>query len=155
MLADKVNQNLKDFGLLTSEEKCSWKVSQVIEWTGWRIDTAEFKIYVTERKLVKAEKKLDQLIVLVGKSIKVKTLSSVVGLLISFGLAVGRSARFFTRFSPMQVAKVVDAHGWGASMVMPGEVVKELRFWRENLRSLNGQRIRKMAGVQVVCPQLL
>ena len=61
---------------------------------------------------------------LVGKSIKVKTLSSVVGLLISFGLAVGRVARFFTRFSTMVVVKVVEAHSWGASMVMLVEVVK-------------------------------
>ena len=89
VLVDRVIQNLKDFGLLTSEEKCSWEVTQVFEWMGWRIDTVEFKIYVLERKLIKAEEKLDQLIVLVGRSIKVKTLSSIVGLLISFGLAVG------------------------------------------------------------------
>ena len=48
-----MKKDLEDFGLLTSEEKCGWTVSQVIEWTGWRIDTAEFKIYVTERKLIK------------------------------------------------------------------------------------------------------
>lgn len=55
----------------------------------------------------------------------------------------------------MQVAKVVDAYGWDASMVMTEEVIKELRFWRKNLRILNGQKIRKMAGVQVVRPQML
>ena len=58
--ADEVKKDLEDFRLLISEEKCSWTVSQVIEWTGWRIDTAEFKIYVTERKFIKAERKLDQ-----------------------------------------------------------------------------------------------
>ena len=68
----------------------------MFEWTGWRIDTVEFKIYVLERKLIKAEEKLDQLITLVGRSIKVKTLSSFMGLFISFGgLAMGRAARFF------------------------------------------------------------
>ena len=40
-------------------------------------------------------------------------------------------------------------------MVMSVEVVKELRFWRKDLRSLNSQRIRNMVGVQVVRPQLL
>ena len=49
---DDVKRDLEDFGLLISEEKCNWTVSQVIKWTGWRIDTAEFKIYITERKLI-------------------------------------------------------------------------------------------------------
>jgi hypothetical protein len=35
------------------------------------------------------------------------------------------------------------------------EVLAELRFWRENLRALNGQKIRRRAGVQVVQPKML
>ena len=154
-LADKVKSNLAKFGLLTSEEKCSWTVSQEIEWTGWRINTAEFKIYVPERKLVKAEEKLEELLKSVGKKVKVKAISSIVGLIISFGLAVGRAARFHTRFSTMEVARVVEGQGWGAMVVMSVEVIAELRFWKANLRRLNGQRIRKMAGVQVLRPKLL
>ena len=154
-VADRVRRNLADFGLLTSDDKCTWKVSQEIEWTGWRINTAEFMIYVPERKLGKAEAKLDELLKSVGKRIKVKSISSIVGLIISFGLAMGRAARFHTRFSTMEVARVVEAQGWGASVVMPAEVIGELKFWRENLRRLNGQRIRKAAGVQVVRPRLL
>ena len=54
-----------------------------------------------------------------GKRIKVKSISSIVGLIISFGLAMVRAARFHTRFSTMEVARVVEAQGWGASVVMP------------------------------------
>ena len=54
---------------------------------------------MSERKIVKAEDKLEVLLRRVGQVIKVKELASVVGLIISFGLAVGRSARFYTRFS--------------------------------------------------------
>ena len=154
-LADKVRANLADFGLLTSDEKCSWTVSQELEWTGWRINTAEFMIYVPERKLVKAEQKLEELLKAVGKRIKVKTICSIVGLIISFGLAVGRAARFHTRFSTMEVARVVETQGWGAMVVLSGEVITELQFWKANLRRLNGQPIRKMAGVQVLRPKLL
>ena len=46
-LANRVKANLHEFGLLTSDKKCTW-----------RINTAEFKIYVTEKKLLKAELKL-------------------------------------------------------------------------------------------------
>ena len=39
--------------------------------------------------------------------------------------------------------------------MLPLEVVAELRYWKANLRRLNGQRIRKEMGVQVVRPKLL
>ena len=39
---------------MTSEDKCTWRVTQEIEWTGWRINTKDFMIYVPERKIVKA-----------------------------------------------------------------------------------------------------
>ena len=71
----------------------------------------EFKIYVTERKLVKAEQKLEELLEQRSKKIKVRDLSSVVGLLISFGQSMGRAARFHTRFSTIEVARVVDKQG--------------------------------------------
>ena len=113
-------------------------MTQELEWTGWRINTAEFKIYVTEKKLLKAELKLDVLLRMRGKKIKVKDLCSVVGLIISFDLGVGRAARFHTRLSTMKVAKVVDERGWGSFLVMSCHVMEELSFWRENVRSLNG-----------------
>ena len=98
-MADRVKRDLNKFGLVISEDKCTWEVTQELEWTGWRINTKEFMIYVTERKVVKAEERLEQLLVQVGKKVKVKELGSLVGLIISFGLAVGRSARFYTQFA--------------------------------------------------------
>ena len=38
---------------------------------------------------------------------------------------------------------------------MTEEVLAELRFWRENLRALNGQKICRRAGIQVVQPRML
>jgi hypothetical protein len=84
---------------MTSEDKCTWKVTQEIEWTGWRINTKDFMIYVPERKILKAVGKLELLLAQAGQDVKVKELASLVGLVISFGLAVGSSARFYTRFS--------------------------------------------------------
>ena len=46
----------------------------------------------------------------------------MVGLIISFGLAVGRSARFYTRFSAIEVASVAEEKGWEAWLVLPVEV---------------------------------
>ena len=70
-------------------------MTQGSEWTGWHIDTLEFMISVPERKIVKVEGELEALLQREVQVIKVKELSSVVGLIIiSFGLAAGRSARF-------------------------------------------------------------
>jgi hypothetical protein len=84
-VADVVRADLARFGLMTSEDKCSWTVTQEIEWTGWRIDTADFMIYVPERKIAKTEDKLEALLSRAGQAVKVKELASVVGLVISFG----------------------------------------------------------------------
>ena len=154
VMADRVKEDLAMFGLMTSEDKCTWKVTQEIEWTGWRIDTKDFMIYVPERKIVKAEGKLELLLAQVGNDVKVKELASLLGLIISFGLAVGRSARFHTRFSTIEVARTTEK-GWGACLVLTEEVLAELRFWVENLRALSGQKIRRGAGVQVVQPKML
>ena len=86
---------------------------------------------------------------------KVKELGSLVGLIISFRLAVGRSARFYTRFSTIEVARVAEEKGWSTCLVLTEEVLSELRFWKENLRKLNGQKICREAGVQVVRPRML
>ena len=154
-MSDRVKKDLADFGLIASEDKCFWKVTQEMEWTGWLINTKDFMIYVPERKIVKAEEKLEWLLAQVGKEVKVKELGSLVGLIISFGLAVGRAARFYTRFATIEVARVAEEKGWNAWLVLPVEVLAELRFWRENLRKLNGQKIRREAGVQVVRPKML
>ena len=153
--ADMMKGDLDRFGLMTSDNKCTWEVTQDIVWTGWRINTARFMIFVPEEKLLRAEEKVNFILRKVGKAVKVKELSSVVGTIISFGLALGRVARFHTRFSSMQIAEVAEKRGWAASLVFQPEVVEELRFWEKNLRRLNGQRIRKTAGVQVVRPLML
>ena len=56
--------------------------------------------------------KLDQLLVKVGKKVKLKELSSVGGLIISFGLAVGGLVSFHTRFSTIEVARVSEEAAW-------------------------------------------
>ena len=154
-MAGMVKKDLEYFGLLTSDDKCQWKVTQELEWTGLRINTKEFKVYIPDWKLEKAEGKLDLLLVKLGQLVPVKELASVVGLIISFGLGMGRACRFYTRFSSMQVAKVSREQGWKSNILLEEETVRELRFWRLNMKRLNGQMIRKAPGVKVMRPREL
>ena len=43
-VSDVIKEDLAQFGLMTSEDKCTWTVTQEIEWTGWRINMWEFMI---------------------------------------------------------------------------------------------------------------
>ena len=128
-MADKVKRDLNEFGLIISEDKCTWEVTQELGCSGWRVNTKEFMIYVPEQKVVKAEKKLDELLLKVGKKVKLRELSSVVGLIISFGLAMDRLARFYTRFFTIEVAKVLEERGWEAWLVLSVEILEELHYW--------------------------
>ena len=40
-------------------------------------------------------------------------------------------------------------------MVLSEEVMVEVRYWVRNLRELNGQKIRRQAGGQVVQPRMM
>ena len=150
-----MRSDLSDLGLLVSEEKCNWNVSQEVVWTGLRINTREFKVYIPDMKIERAEAKLVELLEKKDEEVELKKLASVVGLVISFGPGMGRACRFFTRFSSIIIAKVSEESGWKSKVKMPEEVVKELYYWRKNLRVLNGQMIRKSPGVKVVRPRMV
>ena len=54
-----------------------------------------------------------------------------------------------------QTPVVVDKQGWNGFVLMLSKMIGELMFWEKNLRILNGQSIRKRAGVMVVHPKML
>ena len=146
--ADSVREDLRHLGLITSEEKCCWKVSQTAEWTGFKWNTREFKVYLTDKKKKRLEDQAKKL--LAKKTMRIKELASLVGLIVSCGPAVGRAARFRTRFASIQVAEAVEKSGWNGELEVEHEVKEELRFWAENLDSVDGQLIRKTASVENV-----
>ena len=43
----------------------------------------------------------------------------------------------------VRIAEVTDLWGWKGKLLLGDRVVEELCFWRDNLVSLNGHRMRK------------
>ena len=72
------------------------------------------------------------------------------GLIIFCAPAIGRMARFRTRLRTMWIQHIADTFGWKGVGDLSEEVLEELRFWRDNLDSYNGQMIRTAAGVTTV-----
>ena len=85
-----------------------------------------------------------------AKLMKVRRITKVTGLIGSFSLAMGNVARFHTRGMLTQVARVVNRGDWESECVPDKKVVAELKFWKENLRSLNGWTMR-LAGDVSYC----
>ena len=71
------------------------------------------------------------------KTMRIKELASFVGLVVSCGPAVGRASRFRTRFASIQVAEAVEKYGWKGELRLEPEVREEVRFWAENVESVD------------------
>jgi hypothetical protein len=154
-LARAVQADLRHFGLLTSEAKCNWTVSQELEWTGFKFDTARFMVFIPDWKVRSILSKLKCLLAKAkgGRPVSMKELSSAISSVGACGIALGRVARFRTRFSMMQVARVTQDKGWSESRAreaIEAPALEEIEFWRDNLERLNGAPIRNRPGIQVV-----
>ena len=138
-----VRQDLINYGLLISESKCSWGARRSLEWTGFIFDTVSFQLWVPEAKLVRAQAKVEGLLVARSDLVSVRDLASLAGLLVSFGPAMGEVVRFNTRAMMIRIAEVTEVQGWSAKIELGYRVVEELLFWRQNIVVVNGHIMRK------------
>ena len=149
-LSRRVHQDLLDFGLLISEDKCSWGARTRIQWVGFVWDTRKFMLYLPEDKLERVLRVVEELWKKEGERVHIKEVASVCGLLGSIRPAVGDIARFRTRELLMMVARGEQEVGWGGKVVLSEGAVRELMYWHDKLQQLNGCLIRSDPGVVVV-----
>ena len=141
--SEQVRSDLERYGLLVSEKKCNWGARKKLVWTGFEWDTEEFKLMVPEKKIERALLRVKELLSKRGKGVKVREIASVAGLIGSFNLAMGEVTKFHTRSLLMKVAEIVNAFGWNGWGLVGERGEEELRFWLQNMRGLNGNRMRK------------
>ena len=142
-----VRADLIVLGLLISEEKCSWGARKILEWTGFVWDTVCFQLSVTDRKIEKAAALVSELSSLIGQVV-IRQVAGLVGLLRSFYLAMGPRSRFQCRGLMTFIASQVQELGWKGWAVLDAQCRAELSFWNDNLRSLNGARMRSEGTVR-------
>ena len=102
----------------------------------------EFKLFVPEEKLQRAEVLIKGMLEKSSKLVEVRKIAKIAGLIGSFTLAMGNAARFYSRGMLSQVARVVNKEGWESLCIPDEKAVGELRFWEKNLRNLNGWTMR-------------
>ena len=148
--SERIRSDLISYGLLISESKCSWGARQSLLWTGFVWDFREFKLWISEEKLVRAETEIRLLLEAGHVVLPAKQVARVVGLLGSFALAMGAIVRFRTRSLLTMLARETDRYGWNTGIRLGELELDELKFWDQNLRGLNGFRMRREDKVLVV-----
>ena len=93
----------KLLGFLISEEKCSWGACLVLDWTGFTWNTSLICLFITDRKIQKAEDLVANLSEAQGL-VQIRRVAHLVGLLVSFYLAMGLVSRFHSRWLTTFVA---------------------------------------------------
>ena len=135
----KVREDLEGAGFTINEEKTTLYPIQIGRWLGFIIDTVNFEFKVPEDKLAKLMVLIDKEIAHVYTS--ARKIAKIAGRIIAMGPAIGPLTRLFTR---KMYAFIEAAWTWDGSELLSSAVREELVFWRGNLDSLNGYKIKEM-----------
>ena len=119
---------------------------QVGQWMAFVIDTIKMQFRVPPKKIAKLKCNLNSMVS--SGSATFRGLARVVGFINSLCLAVGPTARLFTR----QMHATIQARlFWDCSFSLSSPLQEELRFWFANIEAFNGCGIHpKFTPVAVI-----
>ena len=141
-----VQSTLSQAGFVANVKKSIWKPTQRLQWLGFVIELSQGLIEVPRDRLTAVACKLQRACQL--KLVPAKQLASVVGSIISMGLAIGPVSRFMTR--SLYTLLNTKLSWWEMLEVTP-EAHQELEFWKACLDDYNCQPIwHSPSAVRVV-----
>lgn len=145
-----VRNTIARSGFVASKTKCVWTPRRSILILGLIIDSLSSSFYIPQIKIAKLLSCISGILLDFhsSNSIPVKTLACFTGQVISMSLALGPIARLMTRCSYRAIESRIF---WSDSIFLPDSVLNELRFWSDNVSSLNGFpfRFRLVPSFQV------
>ena len=137
-----IRKDLSDLGFVIAESKCEWQPKQNIVWLGFEWNTVSGILKVTSERLEKTMKSITHVLDQVQNGqnrFHVRAIASITGQLISMEAAVGHAVNFYTR---CLYQDILSRFSWNSCIELNVQSVEELKFWRENLASLNSDHIR-------------
>lgn len=139
----EVQKDLQELGFLIAEEKCVWEPQSSLTWLGLRWDMTEGKVFITEKRIEKLQKNIDKILQkTTSQSMAlVKEIAGVAGQIISMQTAVGKVVQLKTR----ELFNCINSRAsWNAPVVVSAGVRSELKYWAQNIRSLNGIKLENI-----------
>ena len=131
-----VRGTLEKAGFLANEAKCTWTPTYKLQWLGFNVDLERGELSVPESKLSML-KNLQRSSV-TQQHISARNLASIIGRIISMGLALGPVARFMTR---NLYALLESPEAWCDRLTVTPEGQMELDFWVKSIEAYYGQPI--------------
>ena len=130
-----VKQSLVDVGFLINEEKSIFFPTQKLEWLGILWDSQLFSLSIPDRRI-------SDLLCLITHIIDffpvftARELAQVTGKVISLSPVLGNLTRLMTRHCYMSIE---TRSCWDKKLILvyPSEILRELYFWRDNVKSVN------------------
>ncbi len=141
-----VRSTLAKAGFVAHPTKSKWQPTRRLIWLGFVVDTALGQVEVPQDKLLALHGTLER--ATQSERIQARSLASIVGKIISMGLAFGPESRFMTH---SLYAVLESRHAWCETLLLSGEASEELRFWAASLDDYNAQPIwHSPSAVRVV-----
>ena len=131
-----VKDTLMKAGWVYNETKSVWAPTRRLQWLGFDLDLGQGCISVSAKKVESLKTNL--VLALKQPNLRAKFIASLVGKIISMGLAFGPVARFMTRalYSVLETRRA-----WCDILSVPPEAREELLFRVESLQEYNSQPI--------------
>ena len=132
-----VRADLARCGFEINKEKSSWEPERKFSWIGYDIDTQTGFIFASTVRMEKLLNDLNEVCSVLEASafVHVKRIASIVGQIISMSPSCGNVTQIMTRYLNLVIN---TRHSWNSMVVLTDPAKEELKFWRDNLRSLNG-----------------
>ena len=142
-----ISQTLVSLGFTINHKKSVIVPCQRIVFFGFIIDSVEFKIFLTEEKIEKIEKKAKKLISL--KNIVVRDLASFIGLVINAFYAVFEAPLYYRNLERDKIFGLGHEMNFENNVQLSDESRHELEWWLD-VRHRNGKNIRQKE-VEIQC----
>lgn len=136
-----MKDKLESLGFVINEEKSVFIPTQRIKYFGFIIDSVLFKVFLTEKKIVKIETMAHYL--LDKKSVKVRELASFIGLLINAFYAILEAPMHYRVLERYKVRTLESFNDFDSDLELDYKSLEEIKWWSNNVRLKNGKKIRQ------------
>jgi len=139
-----VQDDLRKSGWKVNVKKSRWEPHQITEWLGIVVNTIKMLFVIPEKKVVKLKSTLLGLLT-EFPSLRVRSVASVCGFIISLSPALGPIVRLLTR---QMYAFVQCRITWNDVLHANDGVREELQFWLHHIDAFNGYSIHRSISFQ-------
>jgi hypothetical protein len=146
----EIQSVLVSFGFLITQQKCHWKPTQVMSWTGYTWNMISGSLSVSEKRMSKLQRALEITVHKVTSgltAIRARALASLVGQIISMSAAMGAVVRLKTRY---MYNCLVARLGWDSLVYVDHNALSEMFFWQKNMFSVNGRSLRETTICELI-----